>query len=126
MRVSKSTQRCLAFATVVLASMVFAAVGAWADFSTSVPNVTAQLADGKGSSPHDVQTYTPMLSWQFNDADAGDAFSSFCEDLWRGIAEFRGDASFKTWAYKLAWHAALRNLRDPHKRLRRALATNEA
>lgn len=61
-----------------------------------------------------------------NDADAADAFSAFCEDLWRGIASFRGEASFKTWAYKLAWHAALRQHRDPYRRRGRALATSEA
>jgi uncharacterized repeat protein (TIGR02543 family) len=77
MRVSKSTQRCLALAAFVLVSLVFAAVGAWADFSTSVPTATALSADGMGSSPHDVQTYTPMLSWQFNDADAGDGQTQY-------------------------------------------------
>jgi RNA polymerase sigma-70 factor (ECF subfamily) len=73
--------------------------------------------------PEIIRYLTAILK---NEAAAGDAFSSFCEDLWRGIAEFRGEASFKTWAYKLAWHAALRNLRDPHKRRGRPLVTSDA
>jgi RNA polymerase sigma-70 factor (ECF subfamily) len=58
--------------------------------------------------------------------DANEVFSMFCEDLWRGIGAFRRESSFKTWAYKVAWHATLRLLRDPSRRRGRALATNEA
>jgi RNA polymerase sigma-70 factor (ECF subfamily) len=46
-----------------------------------------------------------------DDADAADAFSVFAENLWRGLDSWRGDASLRTWAFKLAWNAAL-NLRD--------------
>jgi RNA polymerase sigma-70 factor (ECF subfamily) len=38
--------------------------------------------------------------------DADDAFGRFAEDLWKGIAGFRGQSSFKAWAYRVAWHAA--------------------
>ncbi len=47
---------------------------------------------------------------------AEDAFSTFAEDMWKGLPEFRRGASFRTWAYKLAYHAALRVLRDPNHR----------
>jgi RNA polymerase sigma-70 factor (ECF subfamily) len=51
------------------------------------------------------------------DETAGtEIFSQFCEDLWRGIAGFRGDASFRTWAYALARHAQSRYHRDPYRR----------
>jgi RNA polymerase sigma-70 factor (ECF subfamily) len=46
-----------------------------------------------------------------DEADAADAFSVFAENLWRGLETWRGEASLRTWAYKLAWNAAL-NLRD--------------
>ena len=46
-----------------------------------------------------------------DEADAADAFSVFAENLWRGLDGWRGEASLRTWAYKLAWNAAL-NLRD--------------
>ena len=57
---------------------------------------------------------------------ADDAFSLFAEDLWKGLPGFRGESSFRTWAYKLAWHAALRQQRDPFVRRGRRLATSEA
>ncbi len=60
------------------------------------------------------------------DADrADDAFSQFCEDVWSGLPTFRQDASVRTWAYKLAWHAWLRNEREAHRRRDRPLATEE-
>ncbi len=61
-----------------------------------------------------------------NEADAADAFSQFAENLWKGLASFRGESSFVGWAYKLAWNAAM-NLRDEAWRRRgRRLATGEA
>ncbi len=51
-------------------------------------------------------------------SSADDAFSQFCEDLWRGLPRFRGEASFRTWAYTLARHAVLRVRRDPYSRRR--------
>src|SRR5512141_2219055 len=46
---------------------------------------------------------------------AVDAFSQFAENLWKGLASFRGDSSLRTWAFRLAHHAAL-NLRDEARR----------
>jgi RNA polymerase sigma-70 factor, ECF subfamily len=61
-----------------------------------------------------------------NEADARDAFSQFAENLWRGLSEFRGDSSLRTWAFRLAWHAAL-NIRDQAwQRRRQRLATTAA
>jgi RNA polymerase sigma-70 factor, ECF subfamily len=56
---------------------------------------------------------------------ADDVFSQFCEDLWRGLPDFRREASVRTWVYSLAWHAWLRHERDPYRRRGRALATDE-
>lgn len=57
---------------------------------------------------------------------AEDAFSVFAEDLWKGLEGFRRGSSFRTWAYKLAYHAALRVLRDPHHRRGVTLPTSLA
>jgi RNA polymerase sigma-70 factor (ECF subfamily) len=57
---------------------------------------------------------------------AEDAFSIFTEDLWKGLEGFRRGSSFRTWAYKLAYHAALRVLRDPDHRRGVTLATSAA
>jgi RNA polymerase sigma-70 factor, ECF subfamily len=51
-----------------------------------------------------------------SEADAADAFSLLSEDLWRGIAGFRWQASVRTWAYVLARNALRRTLRAPHRR----------
>ena len=56
---------------------------------------------------------------------ASDVFADFSEDLWRGIAGFRRESSFRTWAYKLAWNAAQTFWRDPFRRRGRRLATSE-
>jgi RNA polymerase sigma-70 factor (ECF subfamily) len=48
---------------------------------------------------------------------AGEVFSQLCEDLWRGLPAFEARASFRTWLYTLARHAAWRRLRrDQHGR----------
>jgi RNA polymerase sigma-70 factor (ECF subfamily) len=58
--------------------------------------------------------------------DADDAFSRFAEGLWTSIANFRGEGSLKAWAYRIAWHAALRVAQDPYRRRRDLLQTTEA
>jgi len=61
--------------------------------------------------------------------DAGEAsevFSQFAEDLWRGLPAFRFESSLRTWAYKLARHAALRHRRDPFRRRGERLETTQA
>jgi RNA polymerase sigma-70 factor (ECF subfamily) len=58
--------------------------------------------------------------------DAEEVFSCFSEDLWKGIPGFRGVSSVKTWAYRVAWHAAMRFLGSPHRRRIRRLRTSEA
>jgi RNA polymerase sigma-70 factor (ECF subfamily) len=61
-----------------------------------------------------------------DEADARDAFSQFAENLWKGLPGFRREASLRTWAFRLAWHAAL-NIRDEAWRRRRErLATSAA
>jgi RNA polymerase sigma-70 factor (ECF subfamily) len=56
---------------------------------------------------------------------ADDVFSQFAEDLWRGLPGFRGEASVRTWVYKLAWHAWLRLERDAFRRRGRAFLSGE-
>jgi RNA polymerase sigma-70 factor (ECF subfamily) len=56
---------------------------------------------------------------------AEEAFALFAEDVWRGLPAFRAASSFRTWAYKLAWHAAMRHQRDPFARRARRLMTDE-
>jgi RNA polymerase sigma-70 factor (ECF subfamily) len=87
--------------------------------------------DQKGAASEAIRGFGPKVlgylrSILRNDEDAADAFSHFAEDLWRGIGGFRGESSFKTWAYKLAWCAAMHIRSDAWKRLGRRLETGEA
>jgi RNA polymerase sigma-70 factor, ECF subfamily len=57
---------------------------------------------------------------------AGDAFSQFGENVWRGIAGFRGDASLLAWAFTVAWSAVCRVTDSAYVRRRARLETSEA
>ena len=57
--------------------------------------------------------YLAAISTNIN--DAGEAFSDFSEDLWRGLPEFRWQSTFRTWAYVLARHAMYRKTRSKRR-----------
>jgi RNA polymerase sigma-70 factor (ECF subfamily) len=61
-----------------------------------------------------------------NETDASEVFAQFAEDLWKGLPQFRGEASLRGWAYRIAWHAAARYARDPFRQRGRRLETQEA
>lgn len=91
--------------------------------------------DPTGAATAAIEGYGPQilgyLTSVLRDDDlAGDAFSTFSEDLWVGLPKFRRESAFRTWAYKLAWHAAMRCARDPKRKrgapLPSSLASNLA
>jgi len=41
---------------------------------------------------------------------AGDAFAETCAKIWRGLADFRSDSSFRTWLYQIVTRRALNKL----------------
>ncbi len=43
---------------------------------------------------------------------AEDAFSSTCERIWRGLAAFRWESTFRVWAYRVARNEFLRTTRE--------------
>ena len=74
--------------------------------------VQARLAAGDlvGATTLVVQGYGPQILGYLTamtrvEADAHEAFSQFCEDLWRGLAGFRWRSSLRTWSYTLARNA---------------------
>ena len=84
--------------------------------------------DDRGAATLVIRTLGPRLLGYLaavlrDEAAANDAFSMFCEDLWRGMAGFRGESSLRAWSYRIAWHAALRHLRDPFRKRTRPLVT---
>jgi RNA polymerase sigma-70 factor (ECF subfamily) len=55
-----------------------------------------------------------------------DAHDVFAEDLWKGLPGFRRESQVRTWAFRLAWHAASRYARDPYRKRGRPILTTEA
>lgn len=49
-----------------------------------------------------------LVSRLNNEGAAGDAFSLFSEDLWKGLPRFEWRSTVRVWAYTLARHAAAR------------------
>ncbi|HEY5947610.1 MAG TPA: sigma-70 family RNA polymerase sigma factor [Kofleriaceae bacterium] len=65
------------------------------------------------------------LGAALRDEDAAyDVFGHFCEELWKSIAKFRGESSFKTWAYKLVMHSVGRYRRDGYRKRGQALGSD--
>lgn len=60
-----------------------------------------------------------LYALQRDEALVSDAFSQFCEDLWKGLERFEGRASLRTWLYTLARHALYRCRRSEQRRSRR-------
>ncbi|ACL66929.1 RNA polymerase, sigma-24 subunit, ECF subfamily [Anaeromyxobacter dehalogenans 2CP-1] len=89
-----------------------------------------EAGDHRGAAEAVLREYGPQLlgylsSILRNDADAAEVFSQFTEDLWRGLPGFRRECPVRVWAYRLAWHAAARHLRDPYRGRGRRLETHE-
>lgn len=84
--------------------------------------------DSEGAVTEAIRGYGPQLlgylSAVVRDEElAREVFSVVCEDMWRGLPTFRRDGSFRGWSYKLAYHAAMRTLREPYRRRMRRLAS---
>jgi RNA polymerase sigma-70 factor (ECF subfamily) len=86
--------------------------------------------DVEGACTAALKGYGPQLLGYLSavlrdEALASDAFSELSVDLWKGLATFRCEATVRTFAYKLAWHAALRVARDPYEKRRRPLESDQ-
>lgn len=65
------------------------------------------------------EIYGFLIAFHRDEQEAAEVFSRFSERLWRDLGTFRGDSSFRTWAYSLARHASLNYLRDASRSRRR-------
>lgn len=61
-----------------------------------------------------------------DDDMASEAFSTFTEDLWKGLGKFRWESSLRTWCYALARNALHRVRRDPARRAGRLVPLSQA
>ena len=97
------------------------------------PRILALLdaSDLSGAATEALRGYGPQVLGYLtavlrDEDDAHDVFSQFAEDLWRGLPGFRRESSVRTWAFRLAWHAASRYARDPYRKRHRPILTTEA
>jgi RNA polymerase sigma-70 factor (ECF subfamily) len=95
--------------------------------------VTALLAGGQhqAAATEVIRGYGPRALGYLhrllgNETDASDAFSLFAEQVWRGMQNFEGRSSVKTWAFKAAWSAAMKVRDDAWRRLRERLPSSAA
>lgn len=87
--------------------------------------------DPAGAATEAIRTLGPEIlgflrSVLRDEADASDAFSLFAEWVWRGLPEFQGASSLRTWAYRIAWSAVGRFTRDPWRARKERLPTSAA
>jgi RNA polymerase sigma-70 factor (ECF subfamily) len=66
-----------------------------------------------GLDRYQAELYSFLCARLRSESDAHEVFGQLTEDLWRGIARFRWQCSFRTWLYTLARHAAIRFERSP-------------
>lgn len=93
-----------------------------------------ELVDGGGAREAAVLTIRalgpPVLRYLraiLRDADdAEDAFSEWAECVWRGLPGFRWESALRTWAHRLAYHAALAVRNEAWRRHAARLPTTEA
>lgn len=62
---------------------------------------------------HESRVYTLALKMLRNPADAEDILQETFISALRGLANFRAEASFATWLYRIAYNATLMKLRKP-------------
>ena len=80
-----------------------------------------RVRDFEGAATGALRLYGPdvygfLVNLTGGEPDAAEVFSQTAEDLWRGLASFRGHCTVRTWLYLLARHAAGRYRRSPWNR----------
>ncbi|WP_437683898.1 RNA polymerase sigma factor [Sorangium sp. So ce131] len=85
--------------------------------------IGACLARGdlKGAADAGIRGYGPSLLGFLvhvlgNAQDASDVFSEVCLNIWSHLGSFRGDSSFRTWAFRIARNAYQNSLERPERR----------
>jgi len=95
--------------------------------------IRALLAEGdtRAAATDAIRAYGPELlrflrGLLGNETEAQEAFALAGERIWRGLAGFRGEASLRTWALRVAWSAAQDRRKEAWGRRGRRLETEEA
>jgi len=90
-----------------------------------------RAGDERGAATEAIRGYGPrvlgyLVQLLRDQDDAADAFGLFAEQLWKGLPRFERRSSLKTWAFKVAWSAAMHVKDDAWRRLGRPLRSSEA
>lgn len=90
-----------------------------------------EAGDVRGAATAALQAHGPevlgyLRAMLRNEDAAAEAFSAFAEDLWQGLPGFRFESSLRTWAFRLAWNAALHWKDQAWNRKVRPFVTGEA
>ncbi|WP_437604201.1 sigma-70 family RNA polymerase sigma factor [Sorangium sp. So ce590] len=85
--------------------------------------IGACLARGdlKGAADAGIRGYGPSLLGFLahvleSPQDASEVFSEVCLNIWSHLGSFRGDSSFRTWAFRIARNAYQNHLERPERR----------
>lgn len=80
------------------------------------------VLDGYGTELYSFVLAQFHRSWD----QADDVFSSFKEDMWRGLPQFQWRCSVRAWCYRLLRNAASRYRRSPQNRRHRHVSLEDA
>jgi RNA polymerase sigma-70 factor, ECF subfamily len=89
------------------------------ELESSIPSLPGDAAAEALLRGYGAEVYTFLLGTLQREVDADDAFSLYCENVWRGVANFRGEATYRTWCYQIARNAAYQVRRREGRRERR-------
>jgi len=76
-------------------------------------HATAATAAIRGYGP---EIYGFLLAMHRNDDEAGDVFSQFSENLWKGLPKFAWQCTLRAWAYTIARNASYRWKKNAKRR----------
>ncbi|MBN1652629.1 MAG: sigma-70 family RNA polymerase sigma factor [Deltaproteobacteria bacterium] len=68
------------------------------------------------------EIYAFLLGRLPSESDASEVLSEFAENFWQGLPDFKWRSSLRSWAYTIARNAAIRYLKEPHRRRERPLS----
>src|SRR4051812_47158979 len=74
---------------------------------------TAATAAIRGYGP---EIYGFLLAMHRNEDEAGDVFSQFSENLWKGLPKFAWQCTLRAWAYTIARNASYRWRKNAKRR----------
>jgi len=80
-----------------------------------------EAADHQAAATAAIRGYGPeiygfLLAMHRNDDEAGDVFSQFSENLWKGLPKFAWQCTLRAWAYTIARNASYRWKKNAKRR----------